>query len=66
VSTETETERESVLAMALRMLQSLEALEEEHCDWMEALAAQELLDTGITEPEEGEEAGRSGRLCGCI
>jgi hypothetical protein len=45
VSTETETERESVLAMALRILQSLEALEEEHSDWLEALRAQELLDT---------------------
>jgi hypothetical protein len=33
VSTETETERESTLAMALRMLQSLEALEGEHALW---------------------------------
>jgi hypothetical protein len=45
VSTDTLTERESVLAMALRILQSLEALEEEHSDWLEALRAQELLDT---------------------
>jgi hypothetical protein len=54
VSTETETERESVLAMALRMLQSLEALEGEHADWLEALAAQETLERywDSTEPEE--------------
>ena len=56
MSTVTE-ERESVLAMALRMLQSLERLEEEHADWLEALAAQDTLDTGWdpTDPEEAEE-----------
>ena len=45
MSTDTETERGSVLAMALRMFQSLEALEEEHSDWREALRAQELMET---------------------
>jgi hypothetical protein len=55
VSTETETERESVLAMALRILQSLEALEEEHSDWQEALAAQDLLER-YWDPEDPEEA----------
>jgi hypothetical protein len=55
MSTETQTERESVLAMALRILQSLEALEEEHCDWREALAAQELLER-YWDPEDPEEA----------
>jgi hypothetical protein len=56
VSTETETERESTLAMALRMLQSLEALEGEHSDWLEALAAQETLER-YWDPTEPEEAG---------
>ena len=55
MSTVTE-ERESVLAMALRMLQSLEALEEEHAEWLEALAAQETLER-YWDPTEPEEAG---------
>ena len=56
MSTVTE-ERESVLAMALRMLQSLERLEEEHADWLEALAAQDTLDRywDSEDPEEAEE-----------
>lgn len=45
MSAETVTERESTLAMALRILQSLRALEGEHADWLSALRAQELLDT---------------------
>jgi hypothetical protein len=56
VSTDTLTERESVLAMALRILQSLEALEEEHSDWLEALAAQQRLEQ-LWDPTEPEEAG---------
>jgi hypothetical protein len=55
VSTKTETERESVLAMALRMLQRLEALDGEHADWLEALAAQETLER-YWDPEDPEEA----------
>ena len=55
MSTDTLTERESTLAMALRILQSLEALEEEHSDWLEALAAQETLDR-YWDPEDPEEA----------
>lgn len=53
MSTVTE-ERESVLAMALRMLQSLEALEEEHADWLEALDAWQSLGDGseLAQPEE--------------
>lgn len=51
MSTVTE-ERESVLALAVRMLESLEQLEGEHSDWLEALAAQETLDR--YSPEEGE------------
>ena len=56
MSTET-VERESTLAMALRMLQSLEALEEEHSEWLEALAAQEELERywDSEDPEEAEE-----------
>ena len=49
-------ERESALAMALRMLQSLEALEEEHSEWLEALAAQEELER-YWDSEDPEEAG---------
>ena len=56
MSTVTE-ERESTLAMALRMLQSLELLEAEWAEWREALEAQELLERywDPTEPEEAEE-----------
>ena len=59
MSTDTLTElrRESQLATALRLLKSLEALEEEHSDWREALLAQEELERywDPTEPEEAEE-----------
>ena len=57
MSTDTLTERESVLEMALRMLQSLELLEAEWAEWREALEAQELLERywDPTEPEEAEE-----------
>ncbi len=56
MSTQTE-ERESTLAMAVRMLESLEALESEHSDWLEALAAQEELERhwDSEDPEEAEE-----------
>ncbi len=55
MSTQTE-ERESTLAMAVRMLESLKALESEHSDWLEALAAQETLER-YWDPEDPEEAG---------
>lgn len=62
MSTETETERESTLAMALRMLKSLEALEEEHADWLEALSAWRSLGYGshyaLPEEEDGWEEER--------
>ena len=50
-------ERESTLAMAQRVLESLAGLEEEHCDWLEALDAQRTLDCGwdSEDPEEAEE-----------
>ena len=56
MSTET-VERESTLAMAVRVLESLEALESEHSDWLEALAAQEELERywDSEDPEEAEE-----------
>ena len=55
MSTQTE-ERESTLAMAQRVLESLAGLEEEHADWLEALAAQETLER-YWDPEDPEEAG---------
>ena len=45
-----------MLETALRVLESLEALEEEHSDWLEALAAQEELERHW-DPEDPEEAG---------
>lgn len=54
VSSVTE-ERESVLSIALRTLEQLERLEEEHSDWLEALAAQETLER-YWDPEDPEEA----------
>jgi hypothetical protein len=46
-----------MLETALRVLESLEALEEEHSDWLEALDAQRTLDCGwdSEDPEEAEE-----------
>jgi hypothetical protein len=55
VSTQTE-ERESTLAMAQRVLESLGRLEEEHSDWLEALDAQRALDD-YWDSEDPEEAG---------
>jgi hypothetical protein len=45
-----------MLETALRVLESLEALEEEHSDWLEALAAQEELERHW-DSEDPEEAG---------
>jgi hypothetical protein len=42
--------------MAQRVLESLAGLEEEHADWLEALAAQETLER-YWDPEDPEEAG---------
>lgn len=53
MSTVTE-ERESVLAIAQRTLSNLEGLEEEHAEWLEALAAWQSLGDGaeLAQPEE--------------
>jgi hypothetical protein len=45
--------------MAVRMLESLKALESEHAEWLEALAAQEELERweALTDPEDGSADG---------
>jgi hypothetical protein len=40
--------------MAQRVLESLGRLEEEHSDWLEALAAQRTLDCGWDSEDPGE------------